>query len=1177
MIKLRIKYLPFCIASLFVSANSFADCLPTGPTTFNCAGISDNAAPLNGNGTLDNAAGDVTLNNDSTGIITNDRSADNGGPMNTLETNGTGNVLINNEGTVQGGRGDVFDINGNQTATAYPYDPSLLSDNGAGGLLYDGSPAGVASTIHLGAGASSVVINNLYGTPASPALPADYYGMLLSGGEFSAVIFGNATDITINNQAGIFNNSFSGTVGDTRSEGHWAIANYGTGTTVLNLGGGFGTVIGDILFVDRNPLLEAAQQLNPALVLEYDASNVGIRNSVINIGVNGSVNQNLIQGNIYLGAGTHEINTAISGTIAGNIYVDQRDAVISDAAGNPISTIAGNKQFTFNSNGIFDNQIVVNDVVGSVNTLNFNLGGADGQNTASLSTPGSIVFNGLGQNTLNANCIATIASPSASCSLGSSATGLTTVYLSGDRFVTSTSATLQANQDINIDAREFYFSDTQLIAPTVTIGAGATVGATQLLAPDTDVLLDVLGSITGNLVNRGNLIVRDATMNIDGDVFFDANSNLTLRMRSFGNGQLNITGTGVFSNNASITPIIKDLYIRNGDTFTVSNNTTGSPIINDGTGIVQFSSDDSTGDLRLIATVAIPTGLNATQGAINATNTVMNYAGNNAGLNALALEIQSLDGVELKRTAERLRPESHDGAIRLVLSNVDHIFGLVEHRLYENQLSGTKRFATENPEKQQSIGAGLWTQGFGSDGTQDFRKNTDGYRLKSSGFAAGVDRLLGVDQDIRLGVLAAYSRGNVDNSGFTDNHNLNINTYTGGVYGAKSFNDWYLNGAMALSLNRYDSRRVVLGQVADGSHDSWQFTTKVDAGWPIQLNDNFTLVPIASLNYNRINEQGYTEKGSRPVPIDDDVNANGLLTIPRIDNAARLKISSREFDSIRAGIGAKTLFNIQEMDWNAGIELHALLSHEFGDLAQDATARFVAGGDRFFSPGAKLARNTILMGGNIRLTGNDENDQVTLLIGYDAEAREKYIGQSLSMMLRYDFDQAANYVRRANLRKEAKSKQLVAAQSVEATEQDIDAIVQAMKPTQNMSSAALTAEQTQILTISNLLNIWVNALVNKNAEGYFNTYASDFIAPEGATRQQWERKRKLEIAQSDSPSIKIVNLSIKPNGTQASAYFTLLVQQGRNEESVLKSVDLIQKNGRWFIVSEDSLQILAQN
>ena len=1177
MIKLRIKYLPFYIAFLFASGNSFADCLPTGPTTFNCAGVSNNAAPLNGNGTLDNAAGDVTLNNEPTGIISNDRSADIGGPMNTLETNGTGSVLINNQGTVQGGRGDVFDVNGNQTATAFPYDPALFSDNGTGGLLYDGSPAGVATTIHLGAGTSSVVINNLYGTPASPSLPADYYGMLLSGGGFSSVIFGNAADVIINNQAGIFNNSFSGAVGDTRSEGHWAIANYGAGTTELNVGGGFGLVVGDILFVDRNPLLETAQQLNPTLVLEYDASNVGIRNSVINVGVNGSVDQNTIQGNIYLGAGAHEINTAISGTIVGNIYVDQRDAVITDAAGNPVSSIAGTKQFTFNSNGIFDNQIVVNDVAGSVNTLNFNLGGNDGQNTASISTPGSITFNGLGQNTLNANCIATIANQNASCSLGSSTTGLTTANITGDRFLTSVSATLQANQDININAREFYFSDTQLIAPTVTIGAGTTIGGTQLFAPDTDVLLDVIGSITGNLVNRGNLIVRDATMNVDGDVFFDANSNLTLRIRDFGNGQLNVTGTGVFSDAASITPIIKDIYIRNGDTFTVSNNTTGSPIINDGTGIVQFNSDDSTGDLRLIATVAIPTGLNATQGAINATNALMNYTGNDPELNALALEIQSLDGTELKRTAERLRPESHDGAIRLVLSNVDHIFGLVENRLYENRADNLSEPAIENPEKERSIGAGLWAQGFGSDGTQQFRKNTDGYRLKSSGFAAGVDRLLGTEQDIRLGVLAAYSRGNIDNSGFTDNHNLDINTYTAGIYGGKSFNDWYLNGAAALSLNRYNSRRIALGQVADGNHDSWQVTTKVDAGWPIQLTENFSLVPIASLSYNRINEQGYTESGSRPVPIDNDVNAGGLLTIPRVDSAVRLKISSREFDSIRGGIGAKTLYNIQEQDWNAGIELHALLSHEFGDLAQDATARFARGGDQFFSPGAKLARNTMLVGGNIRLTGNDENDQVTLLIGYDAEAREKYFAQSLSMMLRYDFDQATNYLQRANMRKEAKNKTTVATQLVEATDQDIDAITQAMQPAKTLGDAPLSPDNKLILNISHLLNIWMNALINKNAEGYFNTYASDFVVPEGATRQQWERKRKLEISQGDNPVIKIVNLNIKPNGNQASAYFTMLMRQGEIEESMLKSVDLIQKNGRWFIVSEDSLQILAQN
>jgi len=1231
------------IATIF-SNQSHADCTATGVATYNCAGVSVNSVPLTGTLTLDNAAGNVTFSNQPNNKIVNDRTLDSGGEMNLLQTNGSNNVLINNLGILKSGRGVIYatdadgnvltdgtgaqlydlvseqvfnldgtpflvngqitfqdvvvyrtDADGNiltdgtglpiEQSPAFLIDPTKFSNNGAGHLLYDGAAAGLATTLHLGKASTSATINNLLGPQPSRQLPPEYFGYMSVDGDFSSVIFGNTANIVINNYAGIDNRSFSGSVGDTFSEGHWAIANYGAGTTTINMNAGFAGVYGDIVLIDRNPLLEAAQKLNPSLVLEYDVNNVGIRNSVINLGNTGNLNQAGITGNIYLGAGEHVINLAVSGRIDGNIYVDQKDAQVTDATGNVISTIAGAKKFTFNSDGTFDNTLTINDVAGSVNTLNFNLGNFVTSNfnsdtaAGSGGTPTVNVLNGLGSNVLNAHCNQRLDNGFATCSM-SDATGLTSINISGGKFFDLNSATIvQASSDININARTFIFNHL-LSAPTVTIGADTTVSGyffndetVDYRNPPPNIAPDEIGVMTGNVLNHGKIDVRNATMTINGDITFDANSNLTLRIRDIGNGGLNIVGgAGSFIDNASVTPTIKDVYVRNGQAFTIANNTTGTPAVNNATGIVQFTSDDSTGDLRLIAKVAIPNSVNASVSANNAVDSIMNYSGGDAEFNALALQIQTLNALELKRAAERLRPENHDGAIRLVQSNVDQIFGMVDSHLFENQVEGSGSALTYSPEDKKVSGSSVWAQGFGSGGTQDSRNNTDGYALKSSGFAFGADRLLGKNQDLRLGVLAAYSRGNIDNTGYTDNSRVDVNAYTLGLYGTQSFGDWYINGATAFSINHYTSKRLALGQVADGTHQSKQYSAKVDAGWPIQLAENFTIIPMASLNYQHINESGYTETGDslRQTGVASPYAAS-LQTIPSIDSATRLTIGNRSFDSIRSGLGAKTLFNVQEKDWNAGLELSAILTHEFGDLAQDATARFVAGGESFYSPGVELARNTVVLGGRARLTGDDDNNQITLLASYDAEFREKYFGQSLSMQLRYDFDQASAYIERANTRKEKMQKNAVPTQLVTATEQDIADITQAMQASTQKIVEPISLENQQRLAISKVLNYWINALTSKSVENYFNVYAADFVISEGGTRQQWERKRKLEILKSDRPVISIVNLSIKPNGNEASAYFTLTMQDGSSKQAVLKSIDFVKKGERWLISSEDGI------
>jgi len=223
------------VALMAYSGQALADCIDNADGTFTCSGVSQNLDPQTGETTLDNASGDVTLTND--GIISNDNTTATVGPVRSISANGGSNVEINNNGEIYVDRSTVV------------LDPSLNSaDPGTGALLNGADPVGVAAAVYTEANTPLLTINNngfMYAGDFNFIGPSDY----------SAVIFGNGTQQIINNNSDISNYWFSyGT--DTFQEGHWAIANFGAGDTAIN---NIGNILGDIILVDRNPLLTAAQ------------------------------------------------------------------------------------------------------------------------------------------------------------------------------------------------------------------------------------------------------------------------------------------------------------------------------------------------------------------------------------------------------------------------------------------------------------------------------------------------------------------------------------------------------------------------------------------------------------------------------------------------------------------------------------------------------------------------------------------------------------------------------------------------------------------------------------------------------------------------------------------------------------------------------------------------------
>jgi outer membrane autotransporter protein len=300
---------------------------------------------------------------------------------------------------------------------------------------YSGSTLNVVSALYSDDNTNSFVLNNA--------------GTVTAVGNFAAAYYGRA-DTQITNSGTLQNSSWISS--DHSYAGHWAVAAFAGADfdtvagsnpdtplyNVTNIVSGqgnvkvldtsslaltnTGTIKGDILAIDTNPLSWAAAQagnVNPATI-SGSGSNSGPRDSAI-------VNSGTINGNIYLGSGSHSLTN--SGTIAGGISVDQRASLGAFAVGvagtsagtyqsaggtslggtacatagqntsDPscaattptLASFYGSRSFSLTNSGTLGGNISINDQAGAVNTVQLSGSGFTGN---------VIAANGTGSNTL---------------------------------------------------------------------------------------------------------------------------------------------------------------------------------------------------------------------------------------------------------------------------------------------------------------------------------------------------------------------------------------------------------------------------------------------------------------------------------------------------------------------------------------------------------------------------------------------------------------------------------------------------------------------------------------------------------------------------------------------------------------------------------------------------------
>ncbi len=359
---------------------------------------------------------------------------------------------------------------------------------------------------------------------------------------------------------------------------------------------------------------------------------------------------------------------------------------------------------------------------------------------------------------------------------------------------------------------------------------------------------------------------------------------------------------------------------------------------------------------------------------------LLGYTGDDEGLAELGGALLALtDEDDIKKAAEQLRPEVNNAGMSAAMGITTQVQGVVDGRIGEVHLAkaGLSGIATG----EGTLDNGFWLQGFGFQGDQDRRKGVDGYQADAGGIAFGGDTL--VNPDLRVGLAFSYGNTSVDAEGVNQGNTTDLDSYQALAYASFLGNGWYLNGSLGFAKHEFDTRRLVtvpLSEILTGSHDAWQYSAKVDAGYPFKMGNSLTLIPMASLAYSYLDQDGYTEKGG----------------------AAALSVKDVNTDSIRTGLGAKALVTLSDSrEIKAVLEGRAMWFHEFGDDSQDTTASFAAGGGAFTTNGVELDRDAFNVGASLQIAGKNSHQSLTL--SYDAEIKDEYFGQTAKLQARFEF------------------------------------------------------------------------------------------------------------------------------------------------------------------------------
>src|SRR5450830_97378 len=481
-----------------------------------------------------------------------------------------------------------------------------------------------------------------------------------------------------------------------------------------------------------------------------------------------------------------------------------------------------------------------------------------------------------------------------------------------------------------------------------------------------------------------------------------------------GYGRLYVSGTSAIASGStvSLTKLNNSYAFATGQRYVVIE-TTGAATYNasalnysvSGYAVTGASVADSTntGATDLVLTLGSATGSTAagttsgtasvansatTPNAVAALTGLFNYSGTNASLlnvfNSAAALTSSAEatkaGAQLSPTAVTSGVVQASAAATQTVSTVttSHL-----DSLRTAQADGNSGVATG----EHSYDVGVWGQGFDGHANQSERDNVSGYSANYNGLLLGADAE--VTDHVRAGGLFSYAKTSMSNTGDNSGTSASVNSYGLSAYGSYTGEPWYVNVLAGVAKQQYSTTRDVsytgFSGVANGSFNGLQYTTAVQAGYPLNVEQwlpGVTVTPLAGLSYSTLRQDGYSETGG---------------------SGAGLSINAANTTSLKSELAVKAETSFDTSYGKLQPLVQVGWHHEYHDSRMQSTASFAddtTGTTSFATQSAKPVSDTGALSLGVTLL---ESKNLKVAARYTVEAGSGYSGQTADLQLRYQF------------------------------------------------------------------------------------------------------------------------------------------------------------------------------
>jgi outer membrane autotransporter protein len=667
------------------------------------------------------------------------------------------------------------------------------------------------------------------------------------------------------------------------------------------------------------------------------------------------------------GAPTHWLGAA-SGlwTVIGNWASDQAGTVAT-----AIPSLADN--ITFSATGAL-NQSTTLGADFTINTLTINdtlpvtIAGA---NTLTLAgDPGLTVNSGAGLFTISSGLAFTGAAPTVTVNNAAGAVFSGAVTSAGSLIKAGTgtlviSGTTNVTGPANINAGTLNIATggTFTATGTTTLASGSTVSVTgALVSPTVNVLLGGnltgAGTITGNVNNFG-------TVNPGAPV-----GTLTI------NGTYTQGGTGLLPTELVVTPHNNDKLLISGAANlggTLLITTAGGlrPNLGDSFNIINAGSVASTfatvinpfegpGTLVKLVVVYTPTDVfvNAVQNtfanALSLIPLTPNQTATAGALDSALTDVRQaavlgyLNGLNINAVPhelDRIAPEELTAIYSIAFAQLDTEILSVQQRLSSIRNASWSNASPETSGKEAILGGvlspsstpqyarhGFFVNATGQYASLGDTSNANGFDVQSVGTTLGADVRL--NENWVVGLTLGYARSNSD---LTEGGSLSADGMRAAVYAMYLRGSFYTEFLVGGSFNSYETRRSALGGTAEGSTNSQSFDAYVGTGYNIQVNDHWSITPMASLRYTDVNIDSFQETGS----------------------LQPLAFPSQNQSSLRSRIGLQAAYTTHVGETRITPYLGLHWQHEFLDNELAMVSRFANGaGNPFTVHGPRIGRDS---------------------------------------------------------------------------------------------------------------------------------------------------------------------------------------------------------------------------